>query len=107
MLFNLKTIFLIVIALIITGCDTLSNKASADKSVEAARTRMYECDDYKFSTHTSPGKVTLYLPDRTVILDQIRAASGAKYQNKDVLFWNKGDSALLKIEDKTWNSCHS
>ncbi|WP_319422644.1 MliC family protein [Pleurocapsa sp. FMAR1] len=106
MLLNLKTIFLIVLALIIS-CDTSFSKASADRSVEAARTIVYECDEYKFSTHTSPGKVTLYLPELTVVLDQIRAASGAKYQNKDVLFWNKDDSALLKVKDKTWNSCHS
>ena len=54
-------------------------------------------------TYEDSGRITLYLPDRTVALDRVRAASGAKYQASHFLFWNKGDYALLEVGDKTYN----
>ena len=64
---------------------------------------MYECDNYEFSVRTNSDEVTLYLASSTVTLERVRAASGAKYQNRDVMFWNKGDRSLLEIEGKTYN----
>ena len=67
---------------------------------------MYECNDYEFSVYNDDSRaneITLYLPERDLTLVRVRAASGAKYQNNNILFWNKGDRALLKIEGNTYN----
>ena len=47
-------------------------------------------------------RLKLYLTDRTVTLDRVRSASGAKYKNSDLMFWNKGDRALLEITGTTY-----
>ena len=76
------------------------------ESVETSQTQVYECNDYKFSVYNGDRRadeITLYLPEREITLEQVRAASGVKYQNNNVLFWNKGDRALLEIEGNTYN----
>ena len=108
MLIALKTVFPIF-AFIVTGCNMLSG-TSGDRSNQenqnadkTSQTQVYKCDNYKFSTNINSDEVTLYLPSRTVVLDKVRAASGAKYQNSDIMFWTKGDRALLEIKGKTYN----
>ena len=46
---------------------------------------------------TGPESISLTLPDGKRILQQERAASGARYVGESILFWNKGDEALLDI----------
>jgi putative lipoprotein len=110
---NLKTSLLIALATLTFGNISLSapSKNKSDEankeSVETARTWAYKCNNYDFGTRTSSNNVTLYLPNRTVVLDQVPSASGAKYQNSNILFWNKGDRALLEIEGKTYNCQHN
>ena len=44
-----------------------------------------------------PDTIELLLDDESMILASERAASGAKYVKGDVVFWNKGDEALLLL----------
>ncbi len=108
MLINLKIVSIMIASLL--GCSAFStqtsdqsNQKNRSSRVEVAQTQVYECDNYEFSTHGNTDQIRLYLSDRTVTLDQVRAASGAKYQNSDIVFWNKGNTALLEIEAKTYN----
>ncbi|ADJ29379.1 YbaY family lipoprotein [Nitrosococcus watsonii] len=72
-----------------------------------ARPWVFECHDLAFSAVSSPDKITLYLPQgRNETLARVRAASGAKYEGKEILFWNKGNSAILEIGGKRYQNCH-
>ena len=81
---------------------------------EAGRTYVYECaanakDDFRFTVRTGPGELALWLPARFnrpyLVLSQVRAASGAKYQEGDVVVWTKGGEALLEIAGQTYEGC--
>lgn len=52
-----------------------------------------------------PDEVELVLPDRTVVLPQVPAASGAKYQEARIIFWNQGNEARIEIEGKVYPAC--
>ena len=63
------------------------------------------CAGLAFPVAFKDDEATLYLPDRIAVLPQVRAASGAKYQEGHVLLWNKGNEALLEIGDKRYEKC--
>ncbi|MCB1856026.1 MAG: MliC family protein [Halieaceae bacterium] len=70
-----------------------------------SRTRVYACGDFEFVTRTGPGELALWLPRRYLVLSQVRSASGAKYQEGDVVFWSKGAEALLQVGDREYLGC--
>ncbi|MGF1588258.1 MAG: MliC family protein [Pleurocapsa sp.] len=95
------------------GCSAFSQQQSNQQSnvketpsLKVAPTQVYECGDYEFGISGNTDQIKLYLSDRTITLDQVPAASGAKYQNSDAVFWHKGDRARLEIEAKNYN-CQS
>ena len=94
-----------IMGILLSGCNLSSQELSefANSSIDTRPTQVYKCNDYEFSAYEDSDKITLYLPDRTVALNRVRAASGAKYQNSNLLFWNKGDRALLEVGDKTYS----
>ena len=53
----------------------------------------------------SPGQVELVLPDRTLVLPQVPAASGARYQEGRTVFWNQGNEARFEIDGKVYPAC--
>lgn len=59
---------------------------------------VYECDGaVTVSTETQKtGDLYLFLPDRTVDLPHVPAASGARYSDGTVTFWTKGSEATLE-----------
>lgn len=89
--------------------DALGMSGSASPDAVAApppsRTLVFVCDACEILVRTSPGQAELVLPDRTLVLPQVPAASGAKYQEGRKLFWNKGDEALFEIDGKTYTGC--
>ena len=46
-------------------------------------------------TSGNPGKVSLERGRKTVVATQVRSASGAKYEGKGVMLWNKGRDAMV------------
>jgi len=70
-----------------------------------ARTMVYECDDIDFVTRLGPGEMALWLEDRYTVLPQVRSASGSKYQEGDIVFWSRGDEAMLEIAGRTYRNC--
>jgi len=69
------------------------------------RTLVYQCDGLDFAVRQGPGEVAVHLPDRMLVLPQVRTASGAKYQEGDVTFWSKGDEALLELGAERYAGC--
>jgi putative lipoprotein len=70
-----------------------------------SQTLVFACNDAEFIVRISPGEVELVLADRTLVLPQVPAASGAKYQAGRSLFWNQGNEARIEIEGKTHPAC--
>lgn len=67
-------------------------------SAPAGRTLVYGCPDGPdVVVRMGAGEIGLFLPDRQAVLSQVPSASGAKYQEGDLVFWSKGDEALLEV----------
>ncbi len=60
-----------------------------------------------------PAQVTLYSPteakltfeEKSYALSRIETASGVKYGNSDISYWNKGIDAMIIRKDGTMTSC--
>jgi putative lipoprotein len=72
---------------------------------EPGKTLVYECGDYEFVARTGPGEIALYLPGDDLVLGQVRAASGTKYEGDGVVFWSKGNTATLDLGSRIIGSC--
>lgn len=93
---------------IVIGCVIflLSCTNSRMNNKHMTQVYVYECDDgYNFTASIEDGAVWLFLPDQTVKLPHILSSSGTKYSKGDKLFWNKGDEALLEIENEKYQGC--
>ena len=74
--------------------------------VSAEKALSYVCDGIQFKVTATPETATLELGGRTLELQAVRAASGAKYRRDDVVFWSKGRTdALLEMGGKTYKDC--
>lgn len=69
------------------------------------KTIVYECHGYDFTARLGPGEMALWLEDRYVILSQVRAASGVRYEEGDTVFWSKGDEASLTVDGQRYPGC--
>lgn len=78
------------------------------------RDATYSCesapgDRFSFRTRTGPGEIAVWLPERFgsqyLVLGQVRAASGAKFEGDGVTVWTKGDEALLGVNGDTFTGC--
>ncbi|MCP5147339.1 MAG: MliC family protein [Pseudomonadales bacterium] len=69
------------------------------------RTLVYDCSGFEFVTRVGPGEMALWLPGRYLVLSQVRSASGSKYQEGDIVFWSKGDNAMLQLADVEYPQC--
>jgi len=59
----------------------------------------YDCDGLRVAVRPGDGELTLMLPERSIALPQVEAASGARYLDGDNGFWGKGiDSAVLTLD---------
>jgi membrane-bound inhibitor of C-type lysozyme/uncharacterized membrane protein len=72
------------------------------------RTFVYECSDgYRFVVRIEGEKAWLFLPEQTVSLPQVPSASGAKYSDGLLTFWNKGEEALFEDGKATSRDCRN
>ncbi len=70
-----------------------------------AQTLVYDCNGYDFTARLGPGEMAVWLPDRYVILSQVRSASGTKYEEGDIQFWSKGEEAILSVGNQQYLNC--
>lgn len=96
------TLSVLILPLLLCACESSGYK----KSPVVTPQRM-SC------TGNHPAQITLYSPtDATLVfeeksyaLNRIETASGVKYGNSDINFWNKGIDALITRDDGTMTSC--
>ena len=50
-------------------------------------------------------EAAIWLPGRYAVLSQVRAASGVRYEGDGILFWSKGDEALLEVDGVRYQGC--
>jgi membrane-bound inhibitor of C-type lysozyme/uncharacterized membrane protein len=93
------------LCLALVGCDGARPAPAEQTSSAARRTLVYDCDDLDLVVRQGQDDLTLHLPDRTVALPRVEAASGARYAQGDVVFWSKGDEATLEIGERRYGPC--
>ena len=102
----------VCLALVACGGDDLRRSFSADTDGfipderPIATTLVYACNGYEFVARLGPGEMALWLPERYVILSQVRSASGTLYEENDISFWSKGEEAMLTVEGQDYQNCH-
>jgi len=79
--------------------------ADAGAASPPSRTVVFACGDVEFLARVGSSQVELVLPDRTLVLPQVPAASGAKYQQGSTLFWSQGNEARFEIDGKIFPAC--
>ncbi|KZX60372.1 hypothetical protein A3709_12345 [Halioglobus sp. HI00S01] len=91
-----------------THTPTSTGSTSNDFQPDArpiAQTYVYECTGMDFMTRVGPGEMAIWLEDRYLVLSQVRAASGSKYVEGDVMFWSKGHDVLLEVDGIRYSDC--
>ena len=71
----------------------------------AGKTLVLDCEGLEVVVRTGPDEITLYLPGRDVVLPQVQAASGVKYEGQGLLLWMKGDDALFEVDGVRYTGC--
>lgn len=96
------------------GAGTLADRG------EGAATFVFECgrgtpgsatgeatDSLAFVARIEGETAWLFLPGQTVSLPHVEAASGTKYTDGEVLFWQKVDEARLEWQGRTYAGCRN
>ncbi|MEI4232738.1 META domain-containing protein [Roseovarius sp. D22-M7] len=68
----------------------------------------YVCGDIPVSVGVLDGRMVLRVEGREIMLEQVRAASGARYEapgEADTLVWNKGDTLTLRVDGRDFPEC--
>lgn len=85
------------------------NALQQETQISLENVSVFECkEDFTFTALTAADSVRLFLPDTSsFVLPQTVAASGARYESDDgdILFWNKGNEALLEFDGKSFQNC--
>lgn len=77
-------------------------------TVDTTRTFVFSCEDtLQFTARIQDSTLWIYLPDSTIQLKQVRSASGAKYRNGEIVFWNKGEQAVLRLNGALYEDCQN
>lgn len=88
------------------GLFQLGSAPQVNEFSNQAKTFAYECQGgYSFTASIDNQQAWLFLPERTVTLMHISAASGMKYSGERVMFWSKGKEALLEIDNTIYKGC--
>lgn len=93
----------LLLCLCLTAC---SGDAPPPWERADVKAHVFDCGELSRVTAEFVGQETLLLvlPDGDHTLERSRSASGARYIAGDLVFWNKGDEALL-VFDGTEYKC--
>lgn len=69
------------------------------------RAVVFDCSGLEVMVRYESGEVAIWLPGRYTVLSQVRTASGVRYEGDGILFWNKGDEALLEVDGVRYQNC--
>ena len=107
---NLKAWTTLIASLLLTACAGQADETSPVSDFQPdsrplAKTLVYECPGIEFITRLGPGEMALWLDDRYLVLSQVRAASGTRYEEGEVMFWSKGEEAMLEVDGVRYSDC--
>ena len=71
----------------------------------SVREQSWQCGGASVMTRVSPGLAALHHDGLVFSLPQTESASGARYVDSNVEFWNKDDSARVTINGRTFEEC--
>lgn len=80
---------------------------AADDREPMRTTYFYRCQGLDIIVRVRGGEIGVIFPDTTYVLSQVPSASGARFSEGDVVFWTKGDEALLELNGVTYRECRS
>ena len=69
------------------------------------RAVVFDCSGLEVMVRYGSDEAAIWLPGRYALLSQVRTASGIRYEGGGILFWNKGDEALLEVDGVRYQSC--
>lgn len=111
-LFKASAVAIALVGLTLAGCNspdaTADNTTApdettiADDNTAAGETVVFNCPDGETVTaqFTDADEAIVTLPDQAPLtLPATEAASGARYSDGTTTFWNKGDEAMVEIDD--------
>ena len=81
-------------------------QVSVKQEVVQKNAYVYQCAEVmRFVTQVQEDGLWLFLPGKTLKLDHVESASGAKYTAGDVTFWSKGEEAQLSVGKEIYRDC--
>src|SRR5687767_4587834 len=108
-------IFILLPALVSLGCGPRPEESPqaapapippSSAPLPAGPQRAYVCaDGFPFLVQIEGETARVTLPDRSVALPLMPAASGSKYDDGEVMFWSHGPTALLSADGEVHRDC--
>jgi len=95
-----------VTAIVLAACGSSSSSAdvAASRRTQSAKPPSvvrFDCDTLALTASFHDDHAMIELPERTWTLPQVVSASGARYSNGPVTFWNKGREATFETNGRT------
>lgn len=101
-----KLLFIGGVIVFFFSCSTGEKKSPKKPVSNYTSVQFYECSSvFSFTAAHKADSVRLVLPDKQITLPHVVSASGAKYQNGNMMFWNKGEEALIEYKDQSYTGC--
>lgn len=73
-----------------------------------AWTFVFACpDSLRFTARVDTARAWVFLPDTTLQLSRVPAASGTKFTDGTTVFWSKGEEAVLERPGRTYRACRN
>ncbi len=69
--------------------------------------QLWDCGEQEMRTRSVPGLAALHHGQRVFALPQVTAASGTRFSDADVEFWNQGQQARFRIEEQVFQDCQT
>ncbi|MEP4484448.1 MAG: hypothetical protein ABJ013_02360 [Halioglobus sp.] len=104
----LSTFGSMIVTLLVAACATGEPRDRGDFRQDPrpmATTLVYECLGYEFVARVGPGEMAVWLDDDYLILSQVRAAEGIRYQEGEIAFESKADDAALIVSGQRFPEC--
>ncbi|CAM3709458.1 YbaY family lipoprotein [Litorimonas haliclonae] len=93
------------------GLLILRQNATAPEGEESEGMRVYSCGDTNAAIMPGEDMIQLKVDGVSYDLPRIPSASGEKYQadidSQTIMFWSKGETALMKIGETSYPECRS
>jgi membrane-bound inhibitor of C-type lysozyme/uncharacterized membrane protein len=104
---------MLCVLIVVVGCADREERQEQPESEQAPttdqaepQTFVFECGEgYSFVARIEGERIWLFLPDKTIPLPHVPAASGTKYSDGVTVFWSKGEEARLEMEGEEPRIC--